>query len=125
MNSLSVEDLIDQHYEDMQQARGPSVTASVLSNAVELAALFTIARWLWEHLRPAPPDERFRAELHSQLVAEAERRRVQRALQGSRDKRSSNTRLVMAALGTASLVGAYAYWRVRRQASGHDTALAA
>ena len=120
-----MEEAVNQHYEGMRQAQGANTPAQ--DQTPELFPLFTIAGWLWEFLRPAPPNERFRADLHAHLVAEAERRRVQRALQGTRGKRPLQASLVVsvAALGAASLVGAYAYWRRAQHAGGGDTALAA
>ncbi|NOX63782.1 MAG: hypothetical protein GXP42_17795 [Chloroflexi bacterium] len=93
----------------------------------EMDALFRVVQVLWRELRPVAPRADFRTSLGEQLVNEARRRQAREALAASR-ARPALPRLWLvpvAALGTASLVGAYAYWRFTRQGSPANRVAAA
>lgn len=94
----------------------------------EMTGLLQVVNLLWDMLKPVQTPEHFRAELGEQLVTEAERKRVQQALGIDKKQRTLSPAIWLvpvAALGTASLVGVYAYWRMTRQPVQEDAALAA
>lgn len=129
MKPTQAESLLDTHFETL--TRQGEADARQLQDlpglSLELVALFALALNLWNLLRPVRPAQQFRNELGERLVTEAQRRRTQRAIGiHSTDPSARPLWLVpVAALGTVSLVGAYAFWRRSRQPLAKDTALAA
>ena len=110
---------LDAHFEALTnqgeaRARLVEQTPGLLPEA---EALFAVARLLWALLQPVQPSTAFRIELGEQLTAAARRKQAGRVLGiGQIHPVIRNLWLVpVAALGTASLVGAYAFWRRSRQ----------
>ena len=88
------------------------------SESESMHNLLRVLQLLWRELRPVTPREEFRNTLGERLVKEARRRQTIEALAPSRVSRARRPIWLvapLAALGTASLVGAYAYWRFTRQ----------
>lgn len=129
MKQQNAEELFDYHF-DTLHSHGESralliETDSTLSE--NSMSLFTVVRLLWETLRPVQPSQAFRDELLLQLQAECERQRVQQQLgilQMPRALRPMSW-IVPVAVGTASLVGMYAFWRRSRHILPEERALAA
>ena len=98
------------------------------SESMNMRELFQVLQMLWRELRPAAPGEEFRKTLGERLVKEAQRRQTLEALAAphvSRPRRPIWLVAPLAALGTASLVGAYAYWRFTRHNDRANNILAA
>ena len=124
MRTLRVNDTLEAHYQAMTSQTDQHVAP--ISAAGDLAGLFAVAQLLWQTLTPVRPAEGFRSELGRGLVAEAERRRVHQVLGISGYRPTRPVWLMsVAALGTASLVGAYAYWRFSRSGDQGERRLAA
>ncbi len=123
------DDIFDWHFEALRQENEDQV--QLIENAEELppdtASLFGLVHLLWSLLPLLQPRPAFRAALGDQLTAETQRRRTQRALGYGEPRLLPRPRWVvpMAALGTASLVGALAYWRLSRHSAVDNDALAA
>ena len=123
------DDILDWHFEalrknDADQVRRIEMTPDLPAATI---ALFSLVHLLWTILRPVPPRPAFRTELREQVVAEAERRRTQAALGYGRPRPLLRPRWVVpaAAIGTVSLMGALAYWRLSRQTQAPRDILAA
>jgi hypothetical protein len=129
MMKQQADDIFDWHFEALRQENEDQV--QLIENAEELppdmASLFGLVHLLWNLLPLLQPRPAFRAALRDQLTAETQRRRTQRALGYGEPRLMPRPRWVvpMAALGTASLVGAYAYWRLSRHSAVDNDALAA
>lgn len=129
MNQSQAETLLDTHFETLnrQGEDGAQRLQTAPGLSLELVALFALALNLWNLLRPVRPAEPFRSDLGERLVTEAQRRRNQQAI-GIHSTAPASRPLWLvpiAALGTVSLVGAYAFWRRSRQPLAEETALAA
>lgn len=93
----------------------------------DMSPLFHLVRLLWATLVPVTPSPDFQAELKQRLLAEASRRHAQETL-GIETLPAPARRgwwVPVAALGTASVVGAYAFWRRSRRSPVEDASLAA
>jgi len=129
MKQRTPEEILDQHFDALHQHGEPRVrlieTTSMLSE--DSASLFTVVQWLWQALQPVQPSQAFRDELLLQLQTEYERRRVQQHLGIQPVSRTLRpiAWIVPVAVGTASLVGVYAFWRRSRHIIPEETALAA
>ncbi len=129
MKPQPAEEALNNYYE-MLASQGEAKAALIEtdpSHSEETTSLFSVARLLWETMVPVKPSEEFRQGLQAGLVAEAERRRVQRALGIELERKASRPSWIVpvAALGTASLVGVYAFWRFTRSPAPEEQALAA
>ena len=129
MMKQQADDILDWHFEALRQENESQV--HLIENADDLppdtASLFGLVHLLWSLLPPLQPRPAFRAELGGQLTADTQRRRTQRALGYGQPRLIARPRWVvpMAAIGTASLVGALAYWRLSRHSGADNDALAA
>lgn len=127
MKQRDTEELFDYHFDTLHSHGEPRAqlieTDSTLPE--DSASLFTVVQWLWQTLRPVQPSQAFRDELLLQLQAECERQRVQQHLGIQQTPRALRPMawIVPVAVGTASLVGMYAFWRRSRHIE--ETALAA
>lgn len=129
MKQQDTEEILDHHFDTLQFYGEPRARLIETNPALpeDSASLFTVVQWLWQTLQPVQPEPAFKDELLLQLQSEYERRQVQRHLgiqQASRAFRPIAW-IVPVAVGTASLVGAYAFWRRSRQSIREEPALAA
>lgn len=124
MKTYSYPDLLDMHFEALQQQGDTGFAKAKLIETtpglpVEIVVLFSLIRALWAFFRPVQPAPGFRADLSARLIAEAKRQQAQRTLGIAHSHPPLRPVWVapVAVLGTASLVGvgAYAYWRRARQ----------
>jgi hypothetical protein len=129
MKQRTPEEILNHHFDTLHLYGEPRArlieTDSTLPE--DSASLFTIVQWLWQALQPVQPSQTFRDELLLQLQTEYERQRVQQHLgiqPASRTLRPIAW-IVPVAVGTASLVGVYAFWRRSRHITQKETALAA
>ena len=127
MKQRDTEELFDYHFDTLHSHGEPRAqlieTDSTLPE--DSASLFTVVQWLWQTLQPVHPSQAFEDELLLQLRAEYERQRVQQQLGIQQTPRALRpiVWIVPMAVGTASLVGMYAFWRRSRHIE--ETALAA
>ena len=126
MKPQTSDEILNAHYDALTSQNVAKARLIETDPTVEddMPRLFALVRLLWETLQPLSPEERFRLELHRSLVDEAQRRRVQQALGiETRRKTTPVTWIVpVAAIGTASLVGAYVFWRRSRHSLGEGQA---
>ncbi|NOZ71147.1 MAG: hypothetical protein GXP38_04420 [Chloroflexi bacterium] len=117
---------LDRYFEALQ-TNNEAQSRFVEQTADEMTPLFQLIRLLWATLQPVSPSSRFRSELKQHLLAEARRRHAQDTL--GFEPAPAPTRRVwwvpVAALGTASVVGVYAFWRRSRRSPVEDIGLAA
>jgi hypothetical protein len=129
MKQRDPEEILDQHFDTLHLYGEPRArlieTGSTLSE--DSTTLFTVVQWLWQTLQPVQPAPAFKDELLLQLLTEYERQRVQQHLGIQQAPRAFRpiAWIVPVAVGTASLVGVYAFWRRSRQNMGEKPALAA
>ncbi len=127
MKQRNEEELFDYHFDTLYshgEARAQLIeTDSTLPE--DSASLFTLVQWLWQALQPVQPSQAFEDELLLRLVTEYERQRVQQHLGIRQTPKALRPMvwIVPMAVGTASLVGMYAFWRRSRHIE--KTALAA
>ena len=129
MKQQNPEELYNYHF-DTLDAYGESRAQLIATDPAlpeDSVSLFAVVNWLWQTLRPITPAQAFRNELRLQLVAECERQRVQQELGIQQTTRAlwPIAWIASVAVGTASLVGMYAFWRRSRHVGQEETALAA
>ncbi len=126
---VQADDLLDRHFAALEQSNEAQAQAIESSETLpaDTASLFGLVRLLWTLLIPVRPRPEFRVELRDQLHAEMQRRRTQAALGYGQSRGAARSRWVVpvAAIGTASVVGALAYWRFSRHAGTDRDVLAA
>lgn len=129
MKQRDAEELFDYHFDTLHSHGEPRAqlieTDSTLPE--DSASLFTVVQWLWRTLQPVHPSQAFEDELLLRLVTEYERQRVQQHLGIQQAPRALRPMvwIVPVAVGTASLVGVYAFWRRSRHFVQEEAALAA
>ncbi len=129
MKRQDTEELFNHHFDTLHSHGEPRAllieTDSTLSE--DSVSLFNIVRLLWKTLQPVQPSQTFRDELLLQLQTECERQRVQQHLgiQQTPSALRPMAWIVPVAVGTASLVGMYAFWRRSRHIVREESALAA
>ena len=129
MKQRAPEEILDHHFDTLHQYGEPRARLIETDSALpeDSASLFTVVQWLWQTLQPVQPSPAFKDELLLQLLTEYERQRVQQRLGIRQASRAFHpmTWIVPVAVGTASLVGVYAFWRRTRQTIREDAAVAA